>query len=69
MLLASYLLIDGKALLFGLKNIVVEQRVYLGMHPYKYMGRYGGKEGKNDDKVRIIFDEILKTISLLDKMN
>lgn len=38
------------------------------MHPYKYMGRYGGKERKNDDKVRIIFDEILKTISLLDKM-
>lgn len=39
------------------------------MHPYKYMGRYGGKEGKNSDKVRIFFDEMTKMISLLDKMD
>lgn len=30
------------------------------MHLYKYMGRYGGKEGKNSDKVRIFFEEELK---------
>ncbi len=39
------------------------------MHPYKYMGRYGGKEGKNGNKVRVFFDDILKTTSLLDKMS
>lgn len=30
------------------------------MHPYKYMGRYVGKEGKNGNKVRIFFEEKLK---------
>lgn len=39
------------------------------MHPYKYMGRYGGKEGQNSDKVRIFFDEMPKMTSLLDKMD
>ena len=59
----------AKRCYLGWRILLYEQRENLGMHPYKYMGRYGGKEGKNSDKVRIFFDEMPKMISLLDKMD